>query len=245
MAGSTENKIRLQKFLADAGVCSRRKAENYIRQGQVRVNGEIVNRMGITVDPDKDRVEIFGEPVNPWQRDVYIVLNKPAGYISSCSQPGRKIILDLVDINQRVFPIGRLDKDSTGLILLTSDGRIHHRLAHPSFDHEKQYVVTVNRPVADADLERLRNGIVLFDGKTRPAEVARQAEDRFCITLKEGRNRQIRRMAEALGYSVTGLHRIRMGPILLKNLPSGKWRHLTEPERQALLRSCDLDSTGC
>lgn len=242
MTGSTENKIRLQKFLADAGVCSRRKAENYIRQGQVRVNGEIADRMGTTVDPYKDRVEIFGKPLNYQQKDVYIVLNKPAGYISSCSQPGRKIILDLVDINQRVFPVGRLDKDSTGLILLTSDGRIHHRLAHPSFDHEKQYVVKVDHGISDSELKQLAKGVMLSDGITRPATVVRDSGQSFVITLKEGRNRQIRRMAEALGFMVTSLHRIRMGPIVLNDLQSGKWRHLKDKERMALLKTCGIDS---
>lgn len=240
MAGATENKIRLQKFLADAGVCSRRRAENHIREGQVRVNGIVVSTMGIIVDPYKDRVEIFGKPVKAQQKDVYIVLNKPAGYISSCSQPGRKIILDLVDIKQRVFPVGRLDKDSTGLILLTSDGRIHHRLAHPSFDHEKEYEVEVDRTVTDEQLDRLRNGIALADGPTRPAKLERRSEKKFTITLKEGRNRQIRRMAEALGCSVVSLHRIRMGSMRLEDLSPGQWRHLSRSEKQALLKSCGL-----
>lgn len=240
-----KKRVRLQKFMADAGVCSRRRAEDYIRKGLVRVNGEAVTQMGTTVDPDADRVEVSGKPVVPLRQEVYILLNKPAGYICSCSQPGRKIVLDLVDVDQRVFPVGRLDRDSTGLVLLTSDGRIHHRLAHPSFDHEKQYQVEVDRPVSDAKLDELRRGVKLADGMTRPAKVVRRGEKSFDITLQEGRNRQIRRMAEAVGCKVIRLHRTRMGPIILKNLPSGQWRHLTEPEKQALLKSCGLVSKDC
>lgn len=244
MTPEGKKRVRLQKYLADAGVCSRRKAEEYIRQGRVRVNGEVVTRLGTTVDPAADRVEVSGKPVHPPRGEVYILLHKPAGTISSCSQPGRKIVLDLVDVDRRVFPVGRLDRDSTGLLLLTSDGRIHHRLAHPSFDHEKQYIVELDRPVSDRDLDRLAGGIELSDGMTRPAKVARRSEKAFSITLKEGRNRQIRRMAEALGYTVTKLHRVRMGPLRLGNLPAGGWRHLTSAERRALLKSCGLGPAG-
>ncbi|MBS3731666.1 MAG: rRNA pseudouridine synthase [Desulfobacterales bacterium] len=240
MAESGNRQIRLQKFLAEAGVCSRRKGEDYIRQGLVRVNGETVTRLGTTVDPETDRVEVSGRPVYPPRKEVYIMLHKPAGYLSTCSQPGRKIVLDLVDTDQRVFPVGRLDKDSTGLLLLTSDGRIHHRLAHPSFDHEKQYIVTVGRSIADADLEKLESGVALSDGMTRPATILRRSKTAFSIILQEGRNRQIRRMAEALGYAVKSLHRVRMGPLYLKDLPAGRWRHLTAAEQRELLRSCGL-----
>lgn len=240
MAEAGSRQIRLQKFLAEAGVCSRRKGEDYIRRGLVRVNGETVTRLGTTVDPAADRVEVSGKEVRPRREEVYIMLHKPAGYLSTCSQPGRKIVLDLVDTDRRVFPVGRLDKDSTGLLLLTSDGRIHHRLAHPSFDHEKQYIVTVDRPVADADLEKLESGVALSDGMTRPASIVRRSKTVFSITLQEGRNRQIRRMAEALGYTVKSLHRVRMGPLHLKGLPAGGWRHLTTAEQRELLRSCGL-----
>ncbi|MFP4257000.1 MAG: pseudouridine synthase [Desulfobacterales bacterium] len=240
MENKPENRIRLQKYLAEAGVCSRRKGEDYIRAGLVRVNGEVVTRMGTTVDPDLDRVEVSGKQLQTGKNDVYIMLNKPAGYISSCSQPGRKIVLDLVDTDRRVFPVGRLDRESTGLLLLTSDGRIHHRLAHPSFDHAKKYTVVTDLPVADRDLERLEKGVQLSDGMTRPAKVSRKSKNRFSITLQEGRNRQIRRMAEKLGYRVIKLHRTQMGPLYLKDLPPGKWRHLTDAERRELLKSCNL-----
>ncbi|MCF8095557.1 MAG: rRNA pseudouridine synthase [Desulfobacteraceae bacterium] len=240
MENEGENRVRLHKYLADAGVCSRRKGEEYIRKGLVCVNGEKVTRLGTTVSPDEDRVEVSGKSVRPPQQDVYIMLHKPAGYISSCSQPGRKIVLDLVEVNRRVFPVGRLDRDSTGLLLLTSDGRIHHRLAHPSFDHEKEYLVQTDQPITDRDIEDLGKGVQLSDGITRPAKVSRKSKNEFSIVLREGRNRQIRRMAEALGYGITRLHRIRMGPLLLKDLLSGNWRHLTEAERSELLKSCGL-----
>lgn len=240
MEEKNKSRIRLQKYLADSGVCSRRKGEQYIRDGLVRVNNEVVTRLGTTVDPEKDIVEVSGKRVRPVKSDVYIMLNKPAGYLSTCSQPGRKIVLDLVETNQRIFPVGRLDLDSTGLLLLTSDGRIHHRLAHPSFDHEKQYLVETDLPVSDHALERLEKGVQLSDVMTRPAKVSRKSKNLFSIVLKEGRNRQIRRMAEALGYKVVGLHRTRIGPLYLKDLPSGKWRYLTEAERRDLLKSCGL-----
>lgn len=242
MSSREANLIRLQKYLADAGVCSRRKGEEYIRKGRVRVNGETVAELGTKVNPEVDRVEVDGKPVRKKQSLVYVMLNKPAGYISSCSHPGRNIVLDLVDVPQRVFPVGRLDVDSTGLLLLTSDGRIHHRLAHPSFDHEKEYIVTVDKPVGEGALEELAKGVRLSDGMTRPATVSRKSKKTFLITLQEGRNRQIRRMAEVLGYKVIKLHRIRMGPLHLKNLPSGQWRHLTNAEREKLLKSCGLSA---
>lgn len=240
MESEGKNVIRLHKYLADAGVCSRRKGEEFIRKGLVRVNGELVTRPGTTVEPGKDRVVVSGEQVQACKSDVYIMLNKPAGYISSCRQPGRKIVLDLIEVDRRVFPVGRLDRDSTGLILLTSDGRIHHRLAHPSFDHEKEYLVETDYPVADQDIEHLKKGIQLSDGMTRPAKVSRKSRNQFSIVLKEGRNRQIRRMAETLGYTVTKLHRIRMGPLKLKDLPLGKWRYLTAEERRGLLELCGI-----
>ncbi|MCF8111177.1 MAG: rRNA pseudouridine synthase [Desulfobacteraceae bacterium] len=240
MRQDRKSNIRLQKYLADAGVCSRRKGEQYIRRGLVRVNGKTVTQPGTTVDPEKDIVEIAGKKVKPLKSDIYIMLNKPAGYLSTCSQPGRKIVLDLVDVKQRVFPVGRLDRDSTGLLLLTSDGRIHNRLAHPSFDHEKEYLVETDRPVKDHDLETLEKGVELSDGMTRPAKVKKSSAEKFSIVLQEGRNRQIRRMAEALGYRVVSLHRIRMGPLYLKDLAPGKWRHLTAAERRELLKSCGL-----
>ncbi len=232
--------VRVQKFLSQAGVCSRRKGEGFIRQGRVRVNGETVTLLGTKVDPVKDRVELDGRRIALKEEKIYLALNKPKGYVSSCSHPGKPLVIDLVDLPQRVYPIGRLDKDSTGLLLLTNDGPLHHRLSHPSFDHEKEYEVTVEPPIADETLHRLADGIRLKGIKTRPARVSRLSGRRFRITLKEGRNRQIRRMTAKVGHTVTRLKRIRMANIRLKNLAPGAWRHLTPEETRSLLKSASL-----
>lgn len=222
--------MRLQKFLSASGVCSRRKGEEYIQAGRITVNGIVVAELGSKVDPEIDRVEFQGKPVALRQKEVYIALHKPMGYITSCDQKGRKIVLDLIDIKERVYPVGRLDKDSTGLLLLTNDGSLHQDLSHPSHDHEKEYDVSVASPVSDRDLERLSAGLRILGRKTRPAAVKRCSEKRFQITLKEGRNRQIRRMVEKIGNQVTELKRIRIANIPLGTLKVGQWRYLTKNE---------------
>ncbi len=228
--------VRLQKYLAMAGVCSRRKGEEYIRSGRVQVNGEVVTELGTKVDPEQDTVAVDGKTVSPEEQNVYIALHKPKGYVTTCEQPGDRIILDLVNVPERVFPVGRLDKDSTGLLLLTNDGRLHHRLLHPSFDHEKEYIVTVGKPIPDGALKKMEEGMPLMGSTTRPARVRRMSPRRFRITLQEGRNRQIRRMVRKVGGHVTGLKRIRVAHIRLGNLPEGRWRHLNAAERRALLQ---------
>ncbi len=231
----TDKTMRLQKFLARAGICSRREGERYIAAGRVRVNDEIISEPGTSVDPENDRVMVDDRPVSLTEKPVYIMLNKPRGYISSCRQAGEAVVLDLVDVTERVYPVGRLDKDSTGLLLLTNDGRIHHRLAHPSFDHEKEYVVSVKRNISDEALDKMAKGIVIDGKTTRPAIVRRKSEKSFVIILLEGRKRQIRRMVETLGNEVTDLHRVRLASIELKGLPSGQWRYLTDAEVKALM----------
>jgi 23S rRNA pseudouridine2605 synthase/23S rRNA pseudouridine2604 synthase len=227
--------MRLQKFLSAAGVCSRRKAEDLIRAGRVRVNGKTVAELGTKIDPQADRVAVDGQAVRPPQRLIYIALNKPRGYVSSCRHAGKKIVLDLVDVPERVYPVGRLDKESSGLLLLTNDGRLHQKLSHPSFDHEKEYDVLVERPISDAALRRMAEGMPLQNTRTRPAEVRRIDARRFRIVLKEGRNRQIRRMVSRLGNEVVDLKRIRVAHIRLSRLPEGTWRQLTDREVLALL----------
>ena len=227
--------MRLQKFLSEAGICSRRKGEEYIREGRVRVNSRIVTELGTKVDPEKDRVEFDGKGVALESEPIYIALNKPKGYVTSCSHPGEKIVLDLIDIPQRVYPIGRLDKDSTGLLILTNDGSLHHRLSHPSFDHEKEYDVTVSRPITDGSLRNIAAGLPMMETKTRPAKIRRISSRRFRIILKEGRNRQIRRMVRKVGNRVTELRRIRVSKIKLGRLAEGTWRNLTEKEKKELL----------
>jgi 23S rRNA pseudouridine2605 synthase/23S rRNA pseudouridine2604 synthase len=227
--------MRLQKFLSAAGVCSRRKAEDLIRAGRVRVNGQVVVALGAKTDPQTDRVSVDGQAVRPAERMIYIALNKPRGYVCSCRHAGKKIVLDLVDVSERVYPVGRLDKESTGLLLLTNDGRLHLKLSHPSFDHEKEYEVVVERPISDGALRRMAEGMPILNTRTRPAVVHRIGERHFRIVLKEGRNRQIRRMVSRLGNEVVELRRIRVAHIRLDRLPEGKWRHLTDPEVRALL----------
>jgi len=227
--------IRLQKFLSEAGICSRRKGEEYIKAGLVSVNGSIVTELGTKIDPEKDRVEFKGRRIEPEDRLIYIALNKPKGFVTSCRQPGDNIVLDLVDVPERIFPIGRLDKDSTGLLLLTNDGSLHHRLSHPSFDHEREYDVTVTKPIPDGALRTIAKGMPMMGTKTRSAKVERISSRRFRIVLKEGKNRQIRRMVRKVDNHVARLKRIRVANIKLGKLNEGTWRFLTEKERKKLL----------
>jgi len=229
------SEFRLQKFLSAAGVCSRRKGEELIVAGKVAVNGETVVELGTKIDPDQDRVEVDGKTIQPVHTLIYIVLNKPEDYVTSCSHPGEKVVVDLVDISERVYPVGRLDKDSTGLLLLTNDGRMHHRLAHPSFDHEKEYDVTVARPISNGALKKMSDGLPLMGTKTRPARITRISPRRFRMVLQEGKNRQIRRMVRKVGNEVTRLQRKRFAGIKLGNLPPGKWRHLSPSEKKSLV----------
>ncbi|MFO7559221.1 MAG: pseudouridine synthase [Desulfobacterales bacterium] len=226
--------IRLQKFLSVAGVCSRRKGEEHIRSGKVRVNGEVVTELGTKVDPEIDRIQFDGKLVQVAQKRVYIALNKPRGFVTSCNQKQEKIVLDLIDLKERIYPVGRLDKDSTGLLLLTNDGAVHQKLSHPSYDHEKEYDVTVAMPIQDRELRRMSDGLTILGSKTRPAVITRMSARRFRIVLQEGRNRQIRRMVEKVGNRVTNLKRIRISNIKLDALKEGDWRYLTEKEKKSL-----------
>ncbi len=227
--------MRLQKFLSTAGFCSRRKGEEYITSGLVKVNNKTVTTLGTKVDPENDMVVIQGVRVKTDRKPVYIVLNKPQGYVTSCSHPGEKIVLDLIELDQRLYPVGRLDKDSTGLLILTNDGRLHHQLSHPSFDHEKEYEVTTERPVTHSDLRRMENGIVIKGKRTRPSKIKRVSSKCFTIILKEGRNRQIRRMVGKTRNQVIKLMRIRISNVKLGKLAKGNWRYLTENEKRQLL----------
>jgi 23S rRNA pseudouridine2605 synthase/23S rRNA pseudouridine2604 synthase len=227
--------IRLQKYLSASGVCSRRKGEAYMTSGRVMVNNEIVRELGTKIDPDHDLVMVDGKPVESPETLIYIALNKPKEYVTSCSHPGEKIVMDLVDISHRIYPIGRLDKDSTGLLLLTNDGRLHHKLSHPSFDHEKEYDVTVAKPITDGALQKMAQGLPMMESRTRPARVQRLSARKFRIILQEGKNRQVRRMVRKVGNQVTELKRIRVANIKLGRLAPGTWRHLTRNEKMKLL----------
>ena len=228
--------MRLQKFLSQAGVCSRRKGEEYILAGRVSVNSEVVSFLGTKIDPETDRVEVDGKKVlfSAVNKKIFIALNKPMGVISSCSHPGERIVLDFIDIKERVYPIGRLDKDSIGLLLLTDDGDLHNKLSHPSIDHEKEYVVETEGFVTDHALKEMAFGLILDGKRTRKAEVTRLSDKSFNIVLKQGINRQIRRMVTLTGNRVKMLKRIRMGSINLGTLKPGKWRYLTEVEVKSL-----------
>ena len=179
--------VRLQKFLSAAGVCSRRQGEKYIIDGLVTVNGIITTELGTRVDPKIDTVAFKGRLVETRQDLIYIALHKPKGYVTTCDQPGARIVMELVDIPQRVYPVGRLDKDSTGLLLLTNDGRLHHTLSHPSFDHEKEYDVQVKDPISDSALEKMAHGLPMMGTRTREAKITRISKQRFRMVLKEGK----------------------------------------------------------
>ncbi len=223
-----------------AGFCSRRKGETYITQGKVKVNGRTITELGTKIDPTVDRVEVDGQSLQLQEELIYIALNKPKGYITSCDQKGEPIVIDLIDISQRIYPVGRLDKDSTGLLLLTNDGELHHRLLHPSFDHEKEYIVTTARPMSNESLAAMRKGMSIQGQKTRPAKVKTLSSHQFMIQLKEGKNRQIRRMVRKLRNHVSRLKRIRVAGIRLGDLPEGSWRHLTNKEVTSLKRQPPL-----
>ncbi len=229
--------IRLQKFLSEAGICSRRKGEEYIKAGFVRVNNNVVTELGEKVDPQKDRVEFKGKVVDVKSDPIYIALNKPKGYVTSSLQAGDKIVIDLIDIKERIYPIGRLDKDTSGLLILTNDGSLHHQLSHPSFDHEKEYDVTVVQPIPEGALRSIAKGLPMMGTKTRPAEIERITSRRFRIVLREGKNRQIRRMVRKVGNHVARLKRVRVSNIKLGRLAEGTWRYLTEKEKKELLDS--------
>jgi 23S rRNA pseudouridine2605 synthase len=225
--------VRLAKYLAHAGVASRRAAEKLIAGGRVSVGGEVVTDPARDVDEGSD-VSLDGRNVAPEPREVWAV-NKPAGVVSTAREPGkRQAVTELVDSERRLYPVGRLDADSTGLILLTNDGELANRLTHPRYGVPKTYRLWVARPPSDADLERLRRGVRLEDGPTSPAEVERRGEREIEVTIREGRKRQVRRMAEAVGNQVEGLTRIRIGSLELGDLPKGAARALETREIDAL-----------
>ncbi len=228
--------MRLQKYLAHAGICSRRKAEEYILNGRVKVNNQLITELGTKVHPGNDQIFFDNQPVILKQdtSKIYIALNKPQGFVTSCSQQKTKIILDLIDIDERVYPVGRLDKNSTGLVLLTNDGDLHNQLSHPSFNHEKEYIVTTLHPISETALKNMAQGIIIDKVKTRKAIVKRLSRNKFNIVLKQGRNRQIRKMVGKTGNKVDILKRIRMANINLGNLKQGQWRYLTSEEIKRL-----------
>lgn len=238
--GSCLLELRLQKFLSMAGVASRRAAEELISQKRVKVNGVTVTKPGIKVDTEKDTVEVDGKVCKLKNTYVYIMLNKPKGYITTLYDPfGRPTILDLVKgLKTRVFPVGRLDKDTEGLLLLTNDGELAYKLTHPKHGIEKTYIVKVKGKVSKKAVNVLQKGVILEEGKTSPAKVRilKRGIDFTLLEMKihEGKKRQIRRMCEKVGHPVIELKRVKIGELTLKGLKAGEWRYLTNKEMEYL-----------
>ncbi len=227
---------RIQKVLAAAGVASRRAIEEMVAGGRITVNGKPA-RLGQRVDPDRDKVEVDGSPVGLRADLVYYLLNKPSGVVTTASDPqGRPTVVDIVPGDPRVFPVGRLDADSEGLLLLTNDGELTQRLTHPSFGVDKEYLVQVEGHPSRGALRRLRDGVELEDGAAQAVSVSLPEPSVIRIVVHEGRNRLVRRMCAAIGHPVIRLVRTRIGPLADRKLPPGKWRELSQSEVRELER---------
>jgi 23S rRNA pseudouridine2605 synthase len=235
--------IPLLKVLAEAGVGSRRRMADAIKNGRVEVNGELVDNFRHPVNPGIDRVSVYGKPVDlKPRRTVYLIVNKPAGIITTTSdERGRRTVLDILPEKYRhlrLYPVGRLDKDSTGLLLLTNDGALTYRLTHPKFEHEKEYLIHIEGTLKPEEKRKLEKGLELEDGMTYPVDVKEIKSPppfNYSITMHEGRKRQVRRMLANLGYQVLAIKRIRMGSLNLGNLKEGTIRELNPEEVRALL----------
>lgn len=233
--------IRLQKYIADSGVASRRKAEELILQGSVKVNGNVVMEMGIKVG-DSDSVEVHGKVIKPESKKVYILLNKPSGYVTTVKDQFRRpTVLDLLKgVNERVFPVGRLDYETTGLLILTNDGDFTHKMTHPKHEIEKKYLVTVAGTPTKEEISSFESGLEIEDYVTSPAKLKiLNSKERNCtieVTIHEGRNRQVRKMCDAIGHPVLSLKRISLGKVTLGDLQEGNWRELTLNEVASLIK---------
>ncbi|WP_352417473.1 pseudouridine synthase [Clostridium tertium] len=232
---------RLQKYMARCGVASRRKCEEIILSNKVKINDNIVNELGVKIDPSKDKVFYNGKRILPEENKLYIMLNKPEGYITSVKdEKGRKTILDLVKVNERIYPIGRLDYDSSGLILLTNDGDIYNKIIHPRVEVEKKYIALCKGVFSDEEIKKFENGIdiggyITANSKIKLIDKEKDKKTNTVnslveIIIHEGKNRQIRKMCSALGHEVITLKRVAVGDIKLGYLKRGEWRNLTEDE---------------
>ena len=235
---------RLQKYLASCGIASRRKCEEYILQGKVQVNGKVITELGTKINSDKDIVKYDGKLVKQATKLVYILLNKPIGYVTTAEdQFGRDTVLDLVKVRERIVPVGRLDMYTSGALILTNDGDFVYKVTHPKHEIEKTYTVTVKGIVTNSEVEQLRNGIRIDDYITKTAKVKILKTDtekdisRLEITIHEGKNRQVRKMCESVGRKVLALHRSKIGKIGVKDIELGKWRYLQMKEVKELLKN--------
>ena len=233
---------RLQKFLAECGIASRRKCEELIEQGLVKVNGKVVTELGTKINPEKDIVEYNGKKVQKVTKKVYILLNKPIGYVTTTKdQFGRDTVLDLVNVKEKVLPVGRLDMYTSGALILTNDGEFVYKVTHPKHEITKTYTVTIHGIITKQEVEQLSNGVKIDDYITKPAKVKILKTDeeknisRIEITIHEGKNRQVRKMCEAISKKVIALHRSKIGNIGVKDLKLGQWRYLKENEVKQLI----------
>jgi len=225
--------LRLNKYISETGVCSRREADKWIEAGRVTCNGKVA-ALGTRV-VEGDEICVDGAPLGAKKRQIYLALNKPVGVTCTTEAHIEDNIIDLVGYPERIFPIGRLDKDSEGLILLTNNGDIVNEILRSENNHEKEYIVTVDRPITDLSLEMMASGVKIMGVLTKPAQVSRIDRESFRMILTQGLNRQIRRMCSALGYKAQRLQRVRIMNVHLGTLAPGKWRHLTDRELAGLL----------
>lgn len=238
------DEIRLQKFLANQGVCSRRKAEEHILNGDVQVNSKTVTQLGTKIIPNKDEVTFQGKKITlSNDKKVYILLNKPIGYVTTTKdQFGRDTVLDLVKVKESILPVGRLDMYTSGAIILTNDGEFIYKITHPKYEIEKTYNVTLKGKITDEDVQKLRDGVEIEDYTSGKAKVRILKIDeeknisRLEITIHEGKNREVRKMCDAVGKKVLALHRSKIGNIGVKDIKLGQWRYLKEKEVNSLLK---------
>ena len=242
------SEIRLQKYLAEAGVASRRKSEELIALGKVEINGQVVTVPGTKIN-GSEIIKVDGREIRQEQKKVYILLNKPVGYISTAKdQFSRKTVLDLIDtVKERIYPVGRLDYDTSGLIILTNDGELANMLTHPKHEMQKVYRVMIEGTLKEDDIKNFQTGIAIEDYTTAPAKVNVIEETKkdsiIELTIHEGKNRQIRKMFETLGYTVLRLKRIAIGSISIQGLEEGKWRYLSKKEIDALKKTTGIQDS--
>ncbi len=222
--------MRLNKFIAQSGICSRRKADEMIATGQVKVNNKTIKELGVIIDENKDKVMINDKEIKPEEQKTYLIINKPVGYISSSKTWQGRSVLELIKTTERVYPVGRLDKDSSGLLILTNDGDFAYQLTQAKFGHEKEYEVVFDRELKQEDIKAFQSGMTIEGRKVQPIKVIKIKGDRANLILKEGINRQIRKMAKIRGYQVLNLKRIRIGRFLLGDLKEGEYKKINPQE---------------